>query len=474
MIDPRVPDAKLTASFRDPHGFVFKHDGEIYRQLNDSCRDNYDGFMQSGLYEVLVEKRFLVPHVEIDDGLLPGGKTYYKILKPEQLQFISYPYEWSFSQLKDAALQTLRVQALSLEHGFVLKDASAYNVQFVDSHPIFIDTLSFVPYADGVPWVAYRQFCQHFLAPLALMAYSDIGLSKLLVTNIDGIPLELASKLLPVRTKFNYSLLAHIHLHARMQKNYADAGEKSHHKPPKATKLSLPALKALVASLHKATSGLKWNIPKTEWGNYYENTNYSERATASKKLLVDEFLSAIPESLNVIHDLGANSGDYSRVAATHCNVVVSQDIDPVAVEENYLRTGRGKPRNILPLIQDLFAPSPAIGWANTERDSFVDRGQCDAILALALIHHIAISNNVPIGDIARLFARLTRWLIIEFVPKSDSQVERLLRTREDIFPNYHEKGFERAFSSEFTVIDKRTIDYSDRTLFLMKRNASVV
>ena len=464
--------SSLPSSFRDPSGFVFSHNGGVYRQVNASFAASFDQFIGSGLYQVLVAKGYLVAHEDVTASDIPRERGCYKLIEPQQLPYISYPYEWSFSQLQDAAMLTLRIQTVALKHGFVLKDASAYNIQFVDGKPIFIDTLSFEPYEEGSPWVAYRQFCQHFLAPIALMATVDVDLGKLLVTHIDGVPLALASKLLPVRTRLNYGLQAHIHLHAKLQSNYADAagGSAPTNSTTKANKATLSSggLQAIVESLAASVRKLEWKPPKTEWGDYYDRTNYSDDSTLRKQELVSLLLSGIEQPLRVVHDLGANTGEYSRIAAKYADLVVSQDIDPAAVERNYRQTKASEPRNLLPLLQDLFSPSPAIGWANEERDSFRQRGRCDALLALALVHHLAISNNTPLDRIAKLFAELADWLIIEFVPKSDSQVIRLLETRQDIFPNYTQDGFEQAFGELFDISRKEHVTGSDRCLYLMR------
>ncbi|MFT4614550.1 MAG: ribosomal protein L11 methylase PrmA [Bacteroidia bacterium] len=458
----------LSSSFRDPSGFVFSHSGYIYRQVNDCFSQTFDDFVESGLYDKLASKGLLVSHQEIVDGSVPSTPDSYKTLKPQQISFISYPYEWSFSQLKAAAMLTLRVQHISIQHGFILKDASAFNVQFIGSKPVFIDTLSFETYVPGTPWVAYKQFCQHFLAPLAIMAHTDIELSKLLISHIDGIPLPLASKLLPFKTRLNYSLATHIHLHARMQLQHSDAaGEQSMEKAKGAT-VSEKGLRALIGSLASSVNRLNWTMPKTEWGDYYDNTNYSDRAGNEKRALVDSFLEGIPDKLKIIQDFGANTGEFSRIAANHCDLVVSQDIDPVAVEVNFRKSVADGPTNLLPLIQDFSSPSPAIGWGNAERSSFLERSTCDGLLVLALVHHLAINNNVPLTSIAKLFAGITRWLVIEFVPKSDSQVIRLLATREDIFVHYTQHGFEEAFSQFFSIEKSEPVPECDRLLYLMK------
>ena len=363
----------LPSSFRDPSGFVFAENDRVYRQINNGFAKHFDQFMSSGLYDVLVDKGYLVAHEDVTASNIQRGPDCYRVIAPEVIPYIAYPYEWSFSQLQDAAMLTLRIQTVALQHGYILKDASAYNVQFRHGKPVFIDTLSFEPYVEGVPWVAYRQFCQHFLAPLALMARVDVGLGKLLVTYIDGIPLSLASSLLPLTTRFNYSLQTHIHLHAKMQETYADAAgtpttaKSSTTKNPR--QLSKTGLQAIVESLASAVKSQQWKPPQTEWGDYYDNTNYSDGSTDEKRRLVDDYLSAIDEPLNVVHDLGANTGEFSRIAARHAGLVVSQDIDPVAVERNYRRLVSEPPKNVLPLLQDLYAPSPAIGWGNEERAS---------------------------------------------------------------------------------------------------------
>ena len=458
----------LPSSFRDPSGFVFSHGGSIYRQINNSFAQNYDAFIASGLYEKLVSRRLLVSHEGIINDSIPTTPDCYKLIKPQKIPFISYPYEWSFSQLKEAAMLTLRVQHEAIKHGFVLKDASAFNVQFNESKPVFIDTLSFEPYAPGSPWVAYKQFCQHFLAPLALMAHTDVELSKLMISHIDGVPLSLASKLLPFKTRLNYSLASHVHLHSKMQQQHADAAGKDATAKPKTVRLSKQGMRGLMESLAKTVKKLNWKMPETEWGDYYAKTNYSERAGEEKRALVDRILGSIPDVLTVVQDFGSNTGEFSRIAAKHCALVVSQDIDPVAVELNYRENSANGPKNILPLIQDFSSPSPAIGWGNAERSSFLERSQCDALLVLALIHHLAINNNVPLTNIAKLFAGITKWLVIEFVPKTDSQVVRLLATREDIFVNYTPQGFEEAFSEYFSIVSTENVPDSERTIYLMK------
>ncbi|HMB25264.1 MAG TPA: hypothetical protein VKP08_20615 [Anaerolineales bacterium] len=463
MTNQNQNNTQLSASFRDPSGFLFSRDGVLYRQINRKYEQEYTRLMESGLYDKLVKAGLLIPHVEVDQPAAEadaGGGTY-KVIQPERVPFISYPYEWSFGQLKDAALATLSIQRRALKVGMSLKDASAYNIQFVRGKATLIDTLSFEIYKEGQPWVAYRQFCQHFLAPLALMALKDVRLNQLLRVYIDGVPLDLAAAMLPFKTRFDFGLLMNVHLHASAQKKYSGAEVRS-----RAATMSKQAMTGLIDSLDGSIRKLNWNPGGTEWGNYYDITNYSDAAFEHKKQLVSEWAARLKPGL--VWDLGANNGVFSRVAGEAGAYVVSSDVDPSAVEQNYRQMKGEKVENLLPLLLDLTNPSPAIGWANRERDAFYERGPADMILALALVHHIAISNNVPLLQLADFLAKWGKWLVIEFVPKSDSQVQKLLVSREDIFPTYTREGFEAAFKQRFNIREAVQVRESERVLYLLE------
>jgi hypothetical protein len=455
-------NTNVPSSFRDPSGFLFYSDGDIFRQINSIYKENYDHLVNSGLYENLVNAELLIPHEEVD-GEAVRPDLNYRLIKPELIPFISHPYEWSFSQLKDAALTTLRIQKKSLDFGMSLKDCSAYNIQFKKGKPIFIDTLSFEKYCEGHPWVAYRQFCQHFLAPLALMSCRDVRLNQLLRVYIDGVPLDLASSLLPFRTRFIFSLLSHIHLHARSQKHYADKAVDVSDR-----RVSRLSFLGLINNLESAVKKLRWRPGGTEWAEYYKDTNYSSDAIEHKRRMVAEFLDKV--NPKTVWDLGANVGMFSHIASDKGIETISFDIDPAAVEINYLECVKKGESHMLPLVLDLTNPSPGIGWQNAERMSILERGPVDTVLALALVHHLAISNNVPFEKIAEFLYSICSSLIIEFVPKADSQVQRLLSTREDIFPDYTQQVFEQEFERYFTVQSCTGIKDSERILYLMQRS----
>ncbi len=461
------------ASFRDPSGFVFSHNGAVYRQINQVCRADYELLMSSGLYHKLTEAKLLVAHKEMDANQQPASPqdsgVVYKIIKPSLVEFISYPYEWSFSQLKDAALATLNIQKVALEHGMSLKDASAYNIQFIDGLPTMIDTLSFEAYQEGKPWVAYKQFCQHFLAPLALMAQRDVRLSQLLRVYIDGVPLDLASKLLGASSRIKPSTALHIHLHARSQAKHA--GNNTPNNKPSAAKLSRQGMLALIHSLESAINSLKWQ-PKgeqTTWGDYYDKHSYTKASFNDKKAIVERYLERT--RAKQVWDLGGNSGVFSRLASARNRTTLCFDDDPIAIEHNYLHAKSESNTKLLPLLVDLTNPSSGIGWAGQERSSLAQRGPADTLMALALIHHLTIGNNVPFGHVAEYFRSLGKYLIIEFVPKQDSMVKRLLMSREDVFGDYDAAGFETAFKRFFTIIETTPIKGSKRTMYLMKSRA---
>ncbi|MBN1688980.1 MAG: SAM-dependent methyltransferase [Candidatus Omnitrophica bacterium] len=455
--------SKIVSSFRDPSGFLFIRNGKLYRQINPGYKQDYDLLMSSGLYEILVGENLLVSHEEIE---CPGEnpKECYKVIAPEPIAFISYPYEWCFSQMKEAALATLKIQKMAIQAGMCLKDSSAFNIQFSNGCPVLIDTLSFEKYREGKPWVAYRQFCQHFLLPLMLMVHCDVRFHRLSQIHLDGIPLDFGSRLLPFWTYFLPSYLAHVHLHALSQRFYGKkfvAASKV-----ESGAFSKSAMLGLIDSLEKIVLGLRWKPSGTEWAEYYGTADCNAEGLEKKKAFVRGYLKE--KKPGIVWDLGANTGVFSRLASDVSNQVISFDVDPAAVEKNYALCRKEGKKNVLPLVLDLCNPTPSIGWELRERASFFERPPADLLLALALVHHLAISNNLPLDYLAKLFSRLGKFLVIEFVPKEDIQVERMLSVREDIFPQYNEAGFEQAFSQYFHIENRVKLEPTGRTLYFMK------
>ena len=453
---------RIQSSFRDPSGQVFDREGVICRTINASYQEHWEHLQSSGLLPALVQKEMVVPFRET--APLPGS---WKSVNVERIPAISYPYEWSFPQLRDAALLTLAIQREALQAGMTLKDSSAYNVQFLGSKPVFIDPLSFEKRPPDAPWQAYRQFCMHFLAPLALFS-GDPRLGRLSRLWIDGVPLDLAWSMLSWKSAFSPGLQMHLHLHAKAEQKYNDA-RKAAGKVGKA-RISTRALLDLTDSLIRTVRGLKNPAAPGEWTEYYTDTNYSTAAEDEKKRLVREAVRNRAGKLAL--DLGANTGKYSELLAPFFEQVVAADIDPQAVGRLYEAQSKTAGSRILPLVQDLGNPSPAIGWACIERDSWMQRWQADCVCALALTHHIFFSNGIPWPEQAVFFARQLKaggLLVMEFVPREDSQVQRLLAARDDVFPDYTLEGCCLAFAELFQIQQTLPIADSPRRLLLLEK-----
>ena len=454
-------------SFRDPSGFVFDKNGTLLRQINGCYRQDFEALQQSGLLQSLHKSSDLISHEEVGIENAASSEAY-RVIKPERIPFVSYPYEWSFSQLKDAALLTLTIQLKSLEYCLSLKDASAYNIQFMNGKPIFIDTLSFERHVEGTPWVAYGQFCQHFLAPLALMSHVDVRLGQLLRVHLDGIPLDLASRLLPFSTLFRPGIFFHLHLHSKSQQKYANQNKyliKSPAPEKKPKKIARESLVGIIKNLKKTIQNLRWEPSGTQWIYYYDVTNYTSPAFSHKIRIIEEFMKM--SNPQTIWDLGANDGTFSRIACSTGARIISFDADAAAVEKNYLRCKDDKETRILPLVVDVTNPSSAIGWSNRERHSIIQRGPADMALVLALIHHLCIGNNLSFAMVAEFLSMVCTQLILEFVPKNDLQVQRLLKTRKDIYGWYNKKELISSFGIFFNILLEKPLVESERVIFLM-------
>ncbi|MDX1510213.1 MAG: hypothetical protein R3249_02610 [Nitriliruptorales bacterium] len=453
---------RVAGSFRDPSGYVFEHDGVLYRAVMERFREDFEAFVDSGCHAALVDAGLLVDHDDLaDTSLAPEA---WKILRPERVPFLTWPHEWSPGQRRAAAIATLDAQLIALEHDLVLRDASAFNVQFVKGRPILIDTLSFGRRVEDAPWTAYGQFCRHFLAPLALEAHVDPRLAALLLGNIDGIPLDLAAGLLPGKTKRRPGLAMHLHLHARA----TATREADPDAEPKTARFSRKALVGMAQQLRGAVGKLSWEPRGTVWVDYYDEAgHYDEAAMDAKVALVRRHLESLAPDL--VFDLGANTGRFSQLAAGTGATVVAADIDHGAVEGAW-RAIQERPLDVgdlIPIRYDLANPTPRIGWGNEERADLADRGPADVILALALVHHLAIGNNVPLTAVLEVFARLGRSAVVEWVPKDDPKVRVLLATREDIFDGYTQEAFEDAAAAHFQIAQRDPVGDSGRILYLL-------
>ena len=445
------------SSYRDPSGFLFYQNGILYRQVNQFFKIDFDYFINSGFYRHLVEKKILIEHQTVNQNLT-DAENWYQTLQPEFIPFISYPYEWCFDMLKDAALLTLKAANEAINFGMMLKDASAYNVQWHKGKMMFIDTLSFEKYNEQNPWIAYRQFCEQFFAPLALMHYLQEPLQNLFLSYPDGIPITLTKKLLPFKSKFNLHYYLHIHLHSSAAKRSAQK--------KKENSFSKQKMKNLLRGLEEGVQSFSLSKPSGAWSNYYKEANQREDYVAAKKQIVDDWLTQLKPS--TVLDAGSNNGEFSELAATRSNCVISADSDHDSVNQLYKKLKEKNISNIHPLMIDLGNPSPAVGVNNTERKSFLERTEADVVLALALIHHLSIGKNIPFDSIAKLFASSAKYLIIEFVPKQDEKIQLMLQQKKDVYQWYSNENFLTAFKECFRITEAKEVGSSKRMIYLME------
>jgi hypothetical protein len=445
------------ASYKDPSGFIFQASGKFYRQVNKIYSGHYELLIKSGLYSFLQQKKLLLAHEEVAENILHSNDWYLTLL-PEQVPFISYPYEWCFEQLKDAALLTLEIVKHSIDKGMILKDATPYNVQFLHGRPVFIDTLSFKKYDPSLPWIAYRQFCESFLFPLLLSHYHKTNIQPYLSSYPDGVPVNITAKLLPWKSRLNAGVWLHVFLQNKLSKKPNNTGS--------TTSFSKNKFFNLISHLQGIIRDLS-NTDKTEWSNYYTESISSQLYLEKKEDIINNLLQKL-EGKKLL-DLGANEGFFSNLAAAKNFDVTAIDKDDQCINTLYKRIKEENITNILPLCMDLMNPSPASGFANNERASFGERIHADAIMALALVHHLAIGYNLSLSKIAEYFYGLSDQLIIEFVPKEDEKVQLLLRNKKDIYPEYTREHFENVFRKRFVITEKVPVPDSNRIIYLMKR-----
>ncbi len=450
------------ASFKDPSGFVFKANGKFYRQVNQSYAADYNLLISSGLYEKLVSKKLLIPHTVVNENI-NQSPDWYKTLLPEQLPFISYPYEWSFDELKDAALLTLRIQKIAVKQGMILKDATSFNIQFYKGQPVFIDTLSFEKYDETKPWIAYRQFCECFLFPLLIEHYLKIDVQKLLSVYLEGIPAKTTAKLLPFKSRFKLS----VWLHVNLQNSVSAANSKTGNN--RAVTFSKEKLLRLIESLQGTIKDLQVNTSiQSTWNNYYEETILSQQYLSEKEKIFRSFISDINDGRSM--DVGCNDGYFSKILSEKNNNVIAVDFDSQCVNKLYLASKEKSITGILPLCIDLTNPSPALGFNHSERQSFADRALADTVTALALIHHLVLSKNVPFPDVAKMLSDLAKkHLVIEFVPITDEKSQQLIANKTTYHKPYDPEAFETHFSPYFEMERKETIPGTERILYRFKK-----
>jgi SAM-dependent methyltransferase len=387
-------------------------------------------------------------------------------LEHQPVPVISYPYEWSFGMLRDAAVLTLDLLEAALEEGMTLKDATPYNVQFVGGKPVFIDIPSFETLQPGSTWSGYRQFCEMFLFPLMLQAYKGIDIQPMMRSRLDGVSVQTMARLCGVRDRFRKGVFSHVWLQAKLDCKYG-ATSQNVKSDLKSAGFSKELILANVRKTRKLVQKLSWGGEGSEWGAYEEFHNYSESDHRLKESFIDDCVRQ--SEAPVVWDIGANTGQFSRIAAQHAGQVLAMDIDHYAVERMYQRNSAEGISNILPLVQNVVDPSPDWGWRNSERTELQKRAKPGLILCLALIHHVVITANVPLDEFIDWLAGLSDQLVIEYVSRSDDKVKTLLRNKQDKYHDYSRENLEAALAKRFSIRRQLPLESGNRFLYWCSR-----
>jgi len=451
-------------SFRDPDGYIIRRGEQIFRVILPSAVERWRQFASSELAKELQSAGLLIGTREVEQDALaaelaiPTGSL---VLEHECIPFLSYPYEWTFAMLRDAALLQLEILDRGLRHNWILKDASAYNVQFRGVTPVFIDVLSFAPLRRGEVWAGYNQFCRMMLYPLMLEAYKQVPFQPWLRSELEGIDPVTFSRMFRGLEHRRRGVLSHVTAQAYLQRKLASATHSVRQQiasagmTPQMIARNVQRLRKLVLELHLPPQ-------KTTW-NDYSRSHYSDEALARKEEFVCE--SVAGRQFTLVWDLGCNDGRFSRMVARTAGTVVAMDSDAGSVDGLYRELRKEQPGNILPLLMNVANPSPAQGWGCGERASLVQRGKPQLTLALALVHHLVISANVPPAALVPWLAETTRELVIEFISKDDAMVHRLLLNKDDTYADYHREAFEQYLERWFRIAARAELPGGTRFLY---------
>ena len=457
-------------SFRDANNRVFYHDGEVFRSLSAEGAAHWRELSQTIFFTRLVESGAIIgTETETRPSIMAlVSSQWAAVLRHQRIPFISYPYEWTFGMLKDAALLHLTILEQALDNGWTLKDGSAYNIQWCGPRPVFIDVSSFEPYRPGDSWLGYRQFCMMFLIPLLLQAHRDIPLARCR-SDLEGIDPAEALKLISTRDIFRRGVFTHIYLHARLQNRAARAEARTPAPAAATAKWSIRQTREMtlrmVQSIKRLVEKLERKGGDTVWSAYEKTHSYDDASFDEKKAFVEKHVRSKRWSL--VYDLGCNTGTFARLCGESADRVIAIDQDELAVDTLYRRLKPEKSGNITPLVMQLSNVSPDQGWRGRERKSFDSRAKPDLILGLALIHHMVISANIPMQDFLEWLYGFGAAVILEFVGPDDEMTLRLLKNKRNQYPDYTQSRFESIASSMFEIADAAPLKEGRRRIYLL-------
>ncbi|MFC3502314.1 class I SAM-dependent methyltransferase [Micromonospora krabiensis] len=455
-------------SFRDPANRVFHLGDEVLRGLDARAAEDWRALSGADFFTALLAEGKVCGTEAVDPARVPGAQAWATVLRHERIPFVSHPYEWSFGMLRDAALRHLEILQAAIPAGFTTKDGSAYNLQWRGTEPVFIDVGSFEPLRDGEPWAGYRQFCQTMLYPLLLTAHLGVHFQPWLRSRVDGIEADQLRPLFRGVRRLLPGVPTHVHLHGAMQSRNAAATTTDVRAQLRAAGYSRELALATVRGIEKLVRRLDRTPTPTHWADYQRTCGYTAQDRAGKERFVTAALTDGPRPRLVL-DLGANDGRYSRLAAAHADQVVAVEQDPAVVDTLYRELRADGERRILPLVMDLADPSPGGGWRGVERASFTDRAGADVVLALAVVHHLAIGRNVPLPEVVGWLASLCApgaRIVVEFVHPEDPMARRLLANKPDgLFPDYRRAEFERHLATRARIAHREELPSGTRTLY---------
>lgn len=457
-------------SYRDRESRVFYADGEVFRALSARALEQWRAVRERKFFRdaldagKVVATREAEPWPLVPADLLPTPIA--GVLRHERVPLVSYPYEWSFGMLRAAALLHLDLLEAALGEGFVLKDSSAYNVQWIGARPVFVDVGSFEKLAPGDPWVGYLQFCRMFLYPLLLNAYRHVSFQPFLRGTLDGIDPATASRLLRGRDLLRRGVPTHVHLHARLQASHAD-DRRSARSTVRDAGFSARLIAANVRSLRRLVASLSWRPARSTWSGYGADHGYRDADRQAKEAFVTR--AAEHSSGRWLWDLGCNDGHFTRLAAGSFDHALAVDADHLTVDTLFAELQRSGPFNVVPLVMNLVDPSPAQGWRGRERRPLPERGRPDLVLALALVHHLAIAANVPVAELVAWLADFGGDVVVEFVTPEDPMVRKLLLEKRDAYPDYELESFRRCLAERFEIAAEETLSGGSRVLFYGRR-----
>jgi SAM-dependent methyltransferase len=454
-------------SFRDRNGRVYCSDKDVIRGLSAYALEQWNILSQKPFFQEYLRKGAFVATESADVAGLPADftKGWAGFLRHERIPFISYPFEWSFSMLKDAALLHLELLDAALQEGMTTKDGSAYNIQWRGVQPVFIDIPSFEATRPGEPWAGYRQFCQLFLFPLMLSSFRNHPVQLWLRGRIEGIEPEECWNAMSIRDLFRKGVFSHVYLHTKLQNMTAhnshdmNAGLKNAGFHQQLVRINVNKLRRIIKRLQPKQT-------KSNWSNYATDCSYSEQDREAKERFVGDVVSQ--RRRRMVWDLGCNTGTFSKIAAKNSDYVVAMDSDRISVERLYLDVQTNGPGNILPLVNNIVDPSPGLGWRLSERRTLHERGRPDLILCLALVHHLVIGSNVPLRELIEWLAHLGSDLVIEFAGRDDPMVQKLLRNKTESYDDYEIAYFEQCLSGFFEIVQKHPLTSGSRTLYHLR------